>query len=399
VKRTADRPVAKLDFANFETPPGSPDDPAAQLVNSGLLATPALDVGGSVLLNTRALVEEVLKQPQLFSSEDLVEQGNTLPLVPLNVDPPDHVRYRKLLDPLFAPRRIDVLEDDIAARVNHFLDTFVEQGTCDFTAEFAELFPSSVFLGMMGLPWEELDTLVALRDGILRPGTRDMQPEERSAIQRDTAQQVYRYFNGILDERTREPRDDILTHFTTAEADGERLTRDEMLAICFVLLTAGLDTVTDSLTCFFAYLAQHPEHRQAIVANPSIIPSAVEELLRWETPVPSSVRWAREDADIGGVPVEAGHHVLVNLSAANLDPAEFDDPLEVRFDREVNRHLAFGGGVHRCLGSHLARRELRVALREWHRRIPEYSLAPGYRVTYKPPLRFVPDLQLSWKVR
>jgi cytochrome P450 len=399
VKRTADRPVAKLDFANFETPPGSPDDPAAQIVNSGLLATPALDLGGSVLLSTRALVEEVLKQPQKFSSEDVVEQGNTLPLVPLNIDPPDHVRYRKLLDPLFAPRRVDVLEDDIAARVNHFLDVFIERGSCDFTAEFAELFPSSVFLGMMGLPWEELDTLVALRDGILRPGTREMQPEERSAIQRETAQEVYRYFDAILDERTREPHDDILTHFTTAEADGERLTRDEMLAICFVLLTAGLDTVTDSLTCFFAYLAQHPGHRQAIVADPTVIPNAVEELLRWETPVPSGVRWAREDTVIGGVPVEAGHHVLVNLSAANLDPAEFDDPLEVRFDRDVNRHLAFGGGVHRCLGSHLARRELRVALREWHRRIPEYSLSPGYRVTYKPPLRFVPDLQLSWEVR
>jgi cytochrome P450 len=226
-----------------------------------------------------------------------------------------------------------------------------------------------------------------------------MQPQERSAIQRQTAQEVYRYFDAILDERTREPHDDILTHFTTAEADGERLTRDEMLAICFVLLTAGLDTVTDSLTCFFAYLAQHSAHRQAIVADPAVIPNAVEELLRWETPVPSGVRWAREDAVIGGVPVEAGHHVLVNLSAANLDPAEFDDPLEVRFDRDVNRHLAFGGGVHRCLGSHLARRELRVALREWHRRIPEYSLSPGYRVTYKPPLRFVPDLQLSWEVR
>ena len=112
--------------------------------------------------------------------------------------------------------------------------------------------------------------------------------------------------------------------------------------------------------------------------------------------MPSAVRWAREDTEIGGVSVEAGHHVLVNISAANLDPAEFDDPLEVRFDRPVNRHLAFGGGVHRCLGSHLARRELRVALREWHRRIPEYVLSPGYEVTYMPPLRFVPDLRLSW---
>ena len=147
------------------------------------------------------------------------------------------------------------------------------------------------------------------------------------------------------------------------EADDERLTRDEVLAICFVLLTAGLDTVTDTLTCFFAFLAQHPEHRRQIVDEPELIPNAVEELLRWETPVPQVVRWAREDATLGGEPVDAGHHVMVNIGAANLDPAEFDDPMRVRFDREANRHLAFGGGVHRCLGSHLARRELRVALR------------------------------------
>ncbi len=110
-----------------------------------------------------------------FSSEDLVEQGNTLPLIPLNIDPPEHVKYRRLLDPLFAPRRIDALETDIAARVNHFVDEFAERGSCDFTAEFAELFPSSVFLGMMGLPWDELGTLIELRDGLLRPGTREMQ--------------------------------------------------------------------------------------------------------------------------------------------------------------------------------------------------------------------------------
>ena len=184
--------------------------------------------------------------------------------------------------------------------------------------------------------------------------------------------------------------------FLEVEVEGERLTRDEMLAICFVLLTAGLDTVTDSLTCFWAFLAQHPAHREALVADPALIPEAVEELLRWETPVPSAVRWAREDHVIGGKQVDAGHLLMVNLSAANLDPAEYPEPLEVRFDREVNRHVAFGGGIHRCLGSHLARRELRVALREWHRRIPEYELAPGYTVGYRPPLRFVPDLQLVW---
>jgi cytochrome P450 len=200
----------------------------------------------------------------------------------------------------------------------------------------------------------------------------------------------------VLDERASAPRDDILSLLTTAEAGGERLTRDEMLDICFVLLTAGLDTVTDSLTCFWAFLAQHADHQRQLVEHPEVIPDAVEELLRWESPVPAVVRWAREDHTIGEHPVAAGHLVMANLSSANLDPELYADPLDVRFDREVNRHLAFGGGVHRCLGSHLARRELRVALAEWHRRIPEYSLAPGYRPAYKPPLRFVPDLQLVW---
>jgi cytochrome P450 len=365
-------------------------------MHHALVEQGAVDLGGSVLLNTRALVDEALKQPSVFSSEDLVEQGNPRPLIPLGIDPPDHVRYRRLLDPLFAPRRIDALEADISARIHHFLDEFADRGSCNFTTEFAELFPSSVFLGMMGLPWEELDTLIELRDGILRPGTPDMEPAERSAIQRATGLRVDAYFDAILDERAAAPRDDILSLFVTAEVDGERFTRAEALSTCFVLLTAGLDTVTDSLTCFFAFLAQHPEHRQRIVADPDVIPDAVEELLRWETPVPAVVRWAREESVFGDATVAAGHHVLVNLSAANLDPAEFDAPLEVRFDRPVNRHVAFGGGVHRCLGSHLARRELRVALREWHRRIPDYSLAPGYEVGYLPPLRFVPDLQLAW---
>ncbi len=392
----ADAPVAKVDFVN-QVVGVRPDATAPQPTNAAMVEQGAIDLGGSVLVNTRALVDEALRNPSLFSSEDLVEQGNTLPLIPLNIDPPEHLKYRKLLDPLFAPRRIDALEADIAVRVNRFIDTFVDRGTCAFTAEFAELFPASVFLGMMGLPWDELDTLIELRDGILRPGTPEMEPAERSAIQQATAQRVYEYFGAILDDRAASPRDDILSLFVAAEADGERLTRDEVLSICFVLLTAGLDTVTDSLTCFFAFLAEHPDHRRRIVDDPAVVPDAVEELLRWETPVPAVVRWAREDALLGGATVEAGHHVMVNLGAANLDPAEFPDPLVVRFDRPVNRHVAFGGGVHRCLGSHLARRELRVALREWHRRIPEYGLAPGYEVTYLPPLRFVPDLQLAWE--
>ena len=143
-----------------------------------------------------------------------------------------------------------------------------------------------------------------------------------------------------------------------------------------------------------AYLASNPEQRSSLVGDPALIPAAVEELLRWETPVPGVVRWAREDATLGGEVVEAGHHVMVNLSAANLDPAEFSQPLEVRFDRETNNHLAFGGGVHRCLGSHLARRELRVTLREWHRRIPEYHIPDDVELEFAPLLRQVEHLPL-----
>ena len=393
----AECPVTKLDFVNLVAAfGGMGSSEQSQPANSALLEQGAVRIGDAVMINTRALVDEVLRNPGLYSSEDLVEQGNTLPLIPLNIDPPEHVGYRKLLDPLFAPRRIDALEADIAERVNHFIDAFIDRGSCNFTAELAELFPSSVFLGMMGLPWEELETLVSMRDGLLRPGDHTMAPEERSAIQRETATRVYAYFDAILEARAADPREDILSHFVSLEANEGRLTRDEVLSICFVLLTAGLDTVTDSLTCFFAFLAQNPEHRRRIVEDPNVIPGAVEELLRWETPVPSVVRWVREDTNLGGETIGAGNHVMANLGAANLDPAQFEAPMEVRFDREANRHLAFGGGVHRCLGSHLARRELRIALQEWHRRIPDYTLAPDYEVTDLPPLRYVPDLQLTW---
>jgi cytochrome P450 len=394
--KRADRPITRVDFVNLQ-PEVVPDAPAPQPENHELARSGALPLGDVLIACSRSLVEETLRNPEVFSSADLVDQGNIRPLIPLAIDPPDHVRYRRLLDPLFAPRQIDRLEGDIAMRVHHFIDRFVDRGACNFTDEFAELFPASVFLGMMGLDWEELDTLVSLRDGILRPGTAASTPEERTRLQRETAQRVYAYFDAVLEERATAPCDDILSSLTTAEAGDVRLTRDEMLDICFVLLTAGLDTVTDSLTCFWAFLAQHPDHQRQLVEHPEVIPNAVEELLRWETPVPAVIRWAREDRRVGHHPVAAGHLVMANLASANLDPDEYTDPLDVRFDRDVNRHLAFGGGIHRCLGSHLARRELRLALSEWHRRIPEYSLAAGYKVAYKPPLRFVPDLELVWR--
>jgi cytochrome P450 len=179
----------------------------------------------------------------------------------------------------------------------------------------------------------------------------------------------------------------LLSHFLDAEVDGDRLTRDEIVDIGFQFLIAGLDTVTAALDCFFGYLAQHPEQRTALARDPGSIPSAVEELLRWETPVMAVERVATRDAELAGCPVRAGEHVLALIGAANLDDGEMPDAGEVRWDRDVNRHLAFGGGIHRCLGSNLARVELRVAMREWHRRIPEYSVKPGAVLEYTPGIR------------
>ena len=358
---------------------------------------------GLTLTFSRALTEHVLRHHELFSSVGGIDLGNIRPLIPLNVDPPLHSKYRKILDPLFAPKQMDAQEVDITTRVNHFMDAFIDRGECNFSEEFAELLPSSVFLGLMGLPWDELETFLHLRDGILRPDKLDpdamFDPDKRIAVQRATGRDIYEYFDNVCDERVQHPTGDILSHLVTVDIDGERLTREEILDICFLFLIAGLDTVSDSLTCFYAFLANHPEHRRQLVEDPALIPSAVEELLRWESPVPSGVpRIATQDTELpNGVSVAAGTAVMVNYGAANIDPAEFVDPFDVRFDREANRHIAFGAGVHRCLGSHLARRELRITLREWHRRIPDYSIKPGHeQLVYLPGLRSVRDLTLVW---
>ncbi len=338
-----------------------PDTPAPQPDNCELARTGAIALGDTLIACSRSLVDETLRDAEVFASADLVDQGNIRPLIPLAIDPPDHKRYRRLLDPLFAPRQIDRLEDDITMRVNHFIDGSSTVASATSPRSWPSCSPrrcSSDCSGRVG--GARHPGRAARRDP--RPGTATSEPAERTRIQKETAGRVYDYFDAVLDNRVAAPQNDILSLLTTAELGDERLTRHEMLDICFVLLTAGLDTVTDSLTCFWAFLAQHPDHQRQLVEHPEVIPDAVEELLRWESPVPAVIRWARQDHLVGDHPVGAGHLVMANLSSANVDPDLYDDPLEVRFDREVNRHLAFGGGIHRCLGSHLARRELRIAL-------------------------------------
>jgi cytochrome P450 len=365
----------------------------------------SIDIGSNpgVLLTRKEDVDFALRHTEIFSSNvDAVDLKNKRPMIPLQIDPPEHKKFRKLLDPIFAPRKMALMEQEVSDLVNHLIDGFIERGEVDFAKEFSVPFPSEVFLTLLGLPMDELDTFLTMKDGIIRPehvtGTAQGSAEA-GAYQQKIADSVYAYFDEILDQREKEPKDDLLSHFLSAEVEGDRLSREDILDICFLFLIAGLDTVTATLDCMFAFLATHPEHRRQLAENPDIIPNAIEELLRWETPVMMVSRVAVEDTELSGCPVHKGDHAIVVIGSANTDEAEFPDAHEVRFDREVNRHIAFGGGIHRCLGSHLARLELRVALREWHKRIPEYEIEPDHQLVYTTGIRSIDYFPMRFTAR
>jgi cytochrome P450 len=358
---------------------------------------PVLETPVGVVISRHEDVVFALRHPEIFTSDmDAIHLGNDRPLIPLQINPPDHLKYRKLLDPLFAPREINKLESEVRGLANDLIDAFVDAGEVEYSEAFAIPLPCTVFLALMGLPQAELAHFLELKDNLIRPPG-GFGAEEGFAVQRRTAVEIYDYFQRAIDERRAAPRDDLITRFTQAEVEGYRLSDEEILDICFLFIMAGLDTVTASLGCSMAYLAQHPEQRRELIADPGLVAGAVEELLRWEGVVPGAARYIAQDVELDGQPLKAGTPAHIIISAANVDPAEFPDPDVVDFHRADNRHLAFGGGIHRCLGSHLARLELRVSIEEWHRRIPEYEITPGDAPRYISGLRAVEYLPLSFR--
>jgi cytochrome P450 len=341
-------------------------------------------------------VMTVLRTPEVFSSNsEAVDIGQIRPLIPLQIDPPDHAKYRKLLDPLFAPKRVAELEDatrDLARGL--ITDATAGRSGCNFHDAVAEPFPSTVFLQLLGLPISRTSEFIELKDGIIRPDATDA--DERSAMMTETGKRIYAVLEEVVDERLAEPAGDFISGFLASEVDGERLTRNDVVDIGYLFFLAGLDTVTASLDCFLGYLAQNPDKRQMLVDEPSIMPAAIEELLRWETPVTGVARIAVQDTELNGCPIQKGDFVAPILGSANTDERVWADADTVDFHRAANKHHAFGGGVHRCLGSHLARMELRVALEEWHAQIPEYRLADGTELLYTEGLRQVENLELVW---
>jgi cytochrome P450 len=338
-----------------------------------------------------------LRHPQIFSSEmDMqLALGTERPMIPQQIDPPAQTRYRKILDPCFSRRRMAKIEPHVRRHANALIDKIVDLGECEFDEAFAIPLPCTAFLSLLGLPHDHLDHFLELKDGIIRPDTTD--PDEAARIRANTGRQIYAYFEDVIEKRRSNPGDDTLSYLVKAEIDGKRLERNEILDICFLLIIAGLDTVTATLGCSIAYLAANPEQRERLVRNPAQIPGAVEELLRWETPVMAVPRVAKSDITMRDVQIKKGELVTLLLGASNTDGEMFADAETVDFARERNRHIAFGAGPHRCLGSHLARLELQVALEEWHRRVPEYSIKSGEAPVYAIGIREVTYLPLVWQ--
>lgn len=340
-----------------------------------------------------------LRHPEIFSSAmDLqVNLGTERPMIPQQIDPPAQTKYRKILDPRFSRKRMAEIEPEVRRQANDLIDRFIDDGACQVGEAFAVPLPCHAFLSLMGLPQSELDTFLGFKDDIIRPHMKTMDPDEMGTIREAAGKGIYAYFEDVVAARRKNLGSDLVSYLCSAEIDGDTLTTNEILDISFLMILAGLDTVTATIGCNLAFLAGNPGHREQLVQDPARIPQAVEELLRWETPVTGVPRLVKEDTELHGITLKKGELVTLLIGAANLDDGEFGDGLKVDFERDRNRHIAFGSGPHRCLGSHLARMELEVALEEWHRRIPIYEIARGETPRYSPGIREVQHLPLVWK--
>jgi len=307
--------------------------------------------------------------------------GSNSALIPLEIDGADHVKYRKLLDPLFAPKRVALLESSFRVLAAELIDSFSDEKEVDLYQRFCVPLPCLTFLRLVGAPTDDLDFFLEFKDAVIH--AEGDTPAQKMASAAVAGLKLYEYLNALIDARRKHPpRDDLLGALMQGSVNGEPVSQLELLNMLFLLMFAGLDTVTASMSCIFSWLARHPEQRDLLVKNPDSIRAAVEELLRYESPVPAGTRYATEDIDLGGEVIHAGEAIHAIWSAANVDPTTIEDPLDVNFERPRQIHMVFASGTHRCLGSHLARLELRLAIEEFHRRFPRYSITQGREPRY-----------------
>ncbi|HEU5156066.1 MAG TPA: cytochrome P450 [Streptosporangiaceae bacterium] len=326
---------------------------------------------GFWVLTRYDVVLAAYQDPELFSNAaiNVMFPDPAYRWIPEMLDPPEHTVWRRLLRPLFTPARAQRMRDRIRRHCAGLVDDLAGRGSCDFVADFARKYPTIIFLEFMGLPTDRLPEFLDWADAILhQPASPDMAAARRRAMGR-----LADFFTELIALRRRDPKDDIVSTAISFRIDGKPVSDADLLSLCVLLFLAGLDTVTAALSYAFWHLARHPADRDRITAEPGIIPSAVEELLRaYAFVIPG--RKVTRDTTFHGCPMKGGDMVMLPINAATRDARAFPDPRVVDFERHPNHHIAFGAGPHRCLGAHLARQELRIALAEWHARIPEYRV-------------------------
>jgi len=295
---------------------------------------------------------------------------------PISSDPPEHHWHRRLILPFFAPQAVAKYEQGTRDLCNSLIDAFIDNGRGDAAADYAQQIPVRVIATMLGVPTDLSDTFTGWVRGVLEAGLTDPK------VRMESRMNILNYFRAQIDDRkANPPRTISITTLLNAEVDGQKVPEEYVHGVCNLMLVAGVDTTWSAIGASLWHLAQHPEHRAQLRENPDLWPMAIEELLRAYAPV-TMARLVGHDTEFEGCPMKAGDRVLMSFPAANRDPRQFDRPDEVILDREHNRHVAFGAGIHRCAGSNLARLELRVALQTWLDRIPEFELEDPSAVTW-----------------
>lgn len=317
-------------------------------------------------------VYSVLRNTSLFSSVGFThpDYESEFLMIPSEMDPPEHTKYRTLLNPILSPTRIAEMEPAIRARCRRLVEEIRDRGECDVINDFALRFPTVVFMDMLGVPTDDLDTFI----GWVHQSQHTSHADDPDGRIRDAADRaIHEFMLGIAEQRRSDPREDIVSRLVQCTLDGRPLDRRELGGMLYLLFLAGLDTVASMLGWSLMHFAQNASDRSRICTQPELISSAVEEVLRYYSIVVIS-RHVTASGKAQGCPMAKGDRVIVPLATANRDPEAFPDAGRFVLDRSPNRHIAFGVGPHRCVGSHLARLELRVALEEWHRVIPEYRI-------------------------
>jgi cytochrome P450 len=355
---------------------------------------------GFWMINRYEDVVEAIKMYEEFSNDQVNAFVNDMavPLLPNSLNPPEHTKVRRMLNPFFAPAAVRRMEDLTRERARAMVSDLVPKKGDDLTKGFALLYPTELFLVLLGLPVEDgpefVDRVEAVFGGFFKAG--DASPEEAEAA----ASWITGYFDKKVDERLASPGDpttDLLTRILRTEVGDKVMDRTDILNVMMTLMLAGLDTTRSALGYMFTHLAQDVELRHRLTAEPALWPKFIEEAIRMYSLIIEDGRLAMQDIDHHGLPIKKGDMVWLGLAAANRDPRKFENPDVFDMDRpNLGHHLGFGAGHHRCIGMHLARAELIVALEEWHAQIPDYRIAEGFELRERGGQLKLMALPLEW---